>query len=286
MALNSYAALQTLILRYLRRPGDTLISGDIPDMISLFEREADRRLRTKWNETTMDLEVDPSQYIIQLPNDFRSLRSIRFTGGSPILNLYYMTPEQVSVACGNYFTIEGLDLRIADNISYGPVITIGYMKGLTPLSNIVASNWLLENHPDAYLFGSLAEAEAFVGNDERVANWLARRETVFLSIIDADRHARWDGSTLQMRPDTMTVQGRASSGGVVVTTITLNPNATTTTLLSPALHDGSFVHLSPLTQSAAQSQALGVWITATSGQATINHVSYDATDQNFSVLIR
>lgn len=286
MALDSYAALQTLILRYLRRPGDTLISGDIPDMITLFEREADRRLRTKWNETTMDLEIDPGQSIVHLPNDFRSLRSIRFTGGSPILNLYYMTPEQLNGACGNYFTIEGLDLRIAENVSYGPVITIGYMKGLTPLSNTVASNWLLENHPDAYLFGSLAESEAFVGNDERVSGWLARRENSFTSIIDADRHARWGGGALQMRPDTITMQGRTSNGGVVVTTITLIPNATSTTLLSPALHDGSFVHLTPLTQSAAQSQVLGIWVTATSGQATINHVSYDATDQNFSVLIR
>ena len=37
-------------------------------------------------------------------------------------------------------------------------------------------NWLLAKHPDAYLFGTLAEAELYIGHDERAPLWLQRRE--------------------------------------------------------------------------------------------------------------
>ena len=38
------------------------------------------------------------------------------------------------------------------------------------------------NHPDAYLFGILAEAELYIGHDERAPLWLQRREAAFASI--------------------------------------------------------------------------------------------------------
>ena len=45
------------------------------------------------------------------------------------------------------------------------------------------SNWLLANHPDAYLFGTLCEAEPFIGHDERFPLWKARRDEVLNEIL-------------------------------------------------------------------------------------------------------
>jgi hypothetical protein len=287
MPLDTYANLQTSILRWLGRPGDTLIASDVPDMIRLFEVEADRRLKTRWSDGFAELLHDEDDYVVPLPSDFRSLRSIRFSDADPIFNINYLTPEQLNMASRRFFTIEGLNLRLADIGGEHDTIRIGYMRGLTPLSASVPLNWLLQNCPDAYLFGSLVEAEAFIGNDDRAAGWLQRREAAFQSIKDADHDAKYGGGGLQMRPDWLLPVSRPVEGTQsVVLTITLNPNATSTDLVNSRIETSSYIQLSPITESAAQSAVLGIWVIPSNGSALIHHVSYDATDQTFSVLIR
>lgn len=300
MSFTSYSNLQTAILNWLGRPGDTLVSSSVPDMITLFEREATRRLHTRWQETTTQIYPDPGEFVVDLPSDFSALRSIRLSSHDPILNMRYVTPEQLTLTAGEYFVIEGLQLRMPDAADDGQEITIGYMQGLTPLSNSATSNWLLENHPDAYLFGVLAEAEAYVANDERVAGWIARRDEVFKSITDADRKARWGGGGLQIRPDIVfpligslgsagaggTSPGTGGSSGLTtVFEVTLNANDTTTTVTNSAISSASYIELSALTESAAQQLVMGFWIIPASGSYTINHTSYEATDQTYRGII-
>jgi len=206
MAISSFLQLRNTILRFLGRPGDLLISNDIPDLIRLFESHADRVLKTRWQEAEAEILPVEGAKTAALPDDFRELRSIRTTSADPEINMRYLAPDQVTAAAstpssGKYFTIEGLRLRLSDPAGAGTVITIGYMQGLTPLSGTVPTNWLLKNHPDAYLFGALTEAEMFLANDDRVAGWLKRRDMALSSIIASDAEARWGGGGIQMRPD-------------------------------------------------------------------------------------
>lgn len=69
------------------------------------------------------------------------------------------------------------------------------------------------------------------------------------------------------------------------TTVTLAVNATSTTITDPRIDVFSVILLSPQTQSAAQSQVMGIWIVPGVGSAVINHVSYDAVDQTFGMAI-
>lgn len=209
MALDTYANLQTAILSWLARPGDTLISGGVPDMITLFEAEARRRLKTRWNEATATLNLSANVETVALPADFYELREARITGVDPMAELVYMTGPELDVAYPSTtadqpvnFTIEGLNARFRPVPDTAYTVTIDYMQGLTGLSNSVTTNWLLTNHPDAYLFGSLAEAVAYIGDDERIALWLQRREAAFESILLADRKARWGGGPLIIKTDT------------------------------------------------------------------------------------
>jgi hypothetical protein len=94
-------------------------------------------------------------------------------------------------------------------------IELMYQAGVPPLSDGNPTNWLLAKHGDAYLFGVLAEAELYIGHDERAPLWLQRREAAFASIEQADRKARW-GSPLQIRAHGIQIApGSASGGGVV-----------------------------------------------------------------------
>lgn len=209
MALDSYANLQTAILSWLARPGDPLVSPAVPDIIRLFEREANRRLKVGAAEKRAQLQALSSG--VALPDDFGELR-LATSGG---VNLTYVPPMQLPglSGCPGSYTIVGNDMYLGPSPSGEAFIDIIYQSGVPPLSDDNPTNWLLRLHPDCYLFGSLVEAEAFIGHDERIQLWAARRQAAFESIESADRKARWNGSPLQIRADGFPGSGGSSGAG-------------------------------------------------------------------------
>src|SRR5580765_203007 len=196
MPFSSYAELQTAVLNWLARPNDPLVAPSVPDMITLFEREARRRLRCGDAEQRAYITVGTAA--VALPPDCRELRLVT-SGG---VTLEYVTPHELPGGAGPPFkyTLHGNELRLGPGPSGAVQIEILYQIGVPPLSDAQPTNWLLQEHPDAYLFGVLVEAEAFIGHDERALAWGQRRELCFASIEQADRKARWAGQ-LTIRPD-------------------------------------------------------------------------------------
>jgi hypothetical protein len=136
---------------------------------------------------------------VALPLDCRELRLVT-SGGVPLL---YVTPPELPGGSGQpeKFTLHGRELRLGPGPSGNVTVEILYQTGVPPLSDANPSNWLLREHPDAYLYGTLVAAEAFIGHDERIQLWTQAAAQVFESIEQADRKARWSGSPLQIRPD-------------------------------------------------------------------------------------
>ncbi len=50
------------------------------------------------------------------------------------------------------------------------------------LSSTEPTNWMLQNAPDVYLYGSLLELEPFVQNDARLAVWAKGYENAIENI--------------------------------------------------------------------------------------------------------
>ena len=212
MAFDTYANLQTAIMVWLARPADLLLVNNVPDMIRLFEAEDQRRLRVIGAERTERLYA--SGPLLELPPDFQELRHANLDDGTP---LEFVPPGNIgreSVPGGNprRFTIlgdgdacggagGGAVMQLVPPASGTVAVIISYQRGLPALSDTNTSNWLLNEHPDCYLFGSLVESEAFIGADERALGWFQRREATFTSIEQADRKKRWPGAPLQIRPN-------------------------------------------------------------------------------------
>src|SRR5437588_10304300 len=96
MALDTYANLQTALANHMLRPGDTNITGNAPDLITLFEAEATRRLKSRFAETQTTLTTVANTETVALPSDFGELRSIKISSSNPVQALVYMTPDELA----------------------------------------------------------------------------------------------------------------------------------------------------------------------------------------------
>jgi hypothetical protein len=188
MALASYTDLQTQVGNWLARSD---LAPFVPDFITLFECAAARKLKVRLQEATVTLT--PTSGAATLPSDYLGYRRVTYTG-SPNHELDYVAPPTWSSlypadgAAGTAisFTIEGNNLRVGP--SDNAALTFDYFQKTPAVSG--ALNWLYTNHPDAYLFGALCEANAFMKNPTNAALWKARRDEVFQEIAMLDFNER------------------------------------------------------------------------------------------------
>lgn len=187
MAITTYAGLKTAIATWLARDD---LTDNIPDFIALFEATAARRLRVRLQKKTITIYPDAGE--ATLPTDFAGSVRMVFKGApdsvldyvsAPQLDLQY--PDSVSGIPAIY-TIEGTTIRIRP--ATDDELEFTYYQKTPALATKL--NWLFQNHPDLYLFGSLVEAEVFNKDAERAAVWKGRRDELFEEIIKQDFNER------------------------------------------------------------------------------------------------
>lgn len=197
MSLDTYANLQTTMSSWL---GNSLNSANYPDMITIFEAAANRRLRVRQQEATATITM--SSGAGTLPTDYLSWRRVTWPGSTSV-DLEYAEPSLLvkmyptaPIGTPGFFTIEGstITVRPSDDTS----LTMSYFQKIAALSGTV--NWLFTAHPDLYLFGALCEAELFGVNDERAPMWKARRDAVFDEIERLSNKTRGGGAMRVMGP--------------------------------------------------------------------------------------
>jgi hypothetical protein len=145
--------------------------------------------------------------IAPLPSDYLAWRRVTCTAAGTSSNtgnnsgtslirseLGYVHPSYLQSAYPSHpadvprvFTIEGANLKVMP-LSGAPLEFDYFQKIPSLITN--STNWLMTTHPDVYLFGSMAEAEAFGVNDERMPMWKARRDEIFEEIIRLDTKTR------------------------------------------------------------------------------------------------
>lgn len=200
MAISTYAELQTAVGNWLNRDD---LSSRIPEFISLAEARFNRVIRAPDMVTRDDAFTVGSQYE-SLPDDFSELIRISIDG-SPPRALEYLTPEEMAEKREKYHSSQkpGYVTVAGGNFEFLPTPDSSYTGTLLYYDKIdgldtTDPNWLLTNHPDIYLFGSLVEAEPYVMNDERVPLWEARLQKA-LDELDIYNDRKRTGPTLVAR---------------------------------------------------------------------------------------
>ena len=200
MALSTYSELKTSIADWLNRDDLTSV---IPDLITLCEADLNRRLRVR-EMIARSTGATSTQFTI-LPSDFLEARNVQINTSPPAV-LDYRSPEALDryrATIGDnadtpiYYTLIGDTIEVAPTPSSEVTIEIVYYKKLTPLSD-ANPNFILQTHPDVYLYGSLLHSAPYLHGDERIGTWAGIYDAKVERMNDADSSSQHSGNTLRM----------------------------------------------------------------------------------------
>lgn len=197
MALTTYTELQASVADFLNRSDLTSV---IPDFVTMAEADLNRTLRVR--EMSVRTQAPVSTQYVQLPGDFLGMRNIDLMT-DPITPLTYKNLQNLDIHRANDATGKPLYYSIMqNNIEFAPVpdsdytIEIVYYQKIPALSTANDGvNWLLTDHPDAYLYGTLMHSAPYLQADERVGLWAGKYQQIIEQITTSDEKARFSGST-------------------------------------------------------------------------------------------
>ena len=170
-----------------------------------FEADANSRLRVLPMETVVPLTTTLGD--AALPLDYLLWRTVRPklantvpvtpTFVPPFDEIEYVHPAYLPPVGRGYnhlFTIEGNTFKARPVDDRANAYELHYYQKIpTLVGNDANSNWLLQEYPNAYLFGLMVEAAGDGRNVEMAQLYKARRDEVFQEIIQ--RYALTTGAT-------------------------------------------------------------------------------------------
>ena len=172
MSINTYAELKAAIADFLARDD---LTNQIPTFIQLAEARLSRTLETRSQERRARATFPANDEFISLPTDLRALRSLRLPG-SPTRTLEYKTPEDLFSQYSNTlkgtpqaYTVIGCEIAIRPVQASETEVELIYGEDIASLASGSESgtNTILSRHPDAYLYGALAQAYIFLQDEAK-----------------------------------------------------------------------------------------------------------------------
>ncbi len=207
MALTTYTELKTSLADWLNRSDLTSV---IPDFISLAESQIERQLRTRQMIVRATASFAAAQEYGTVPADFLETKSIKLDT-NPVTPLTFQTIDALDslsnttyLSSGKplYFSIVGEQIRLLPIPDTAYTAELVYYAKLTKLSASVATNFILTQSPDIYLYGSLLQAAPYLQFDERIPVWSSLYAAGLEQLQIADDRGATSGGSLLSRART------------------------------------------------------------------------------------
>ncbi len=182
MAISTYAELKTSVAAWLHRQDLTTI---IPDFITLCEASMQRDLNVGEQELTATLTLAQNASSITLPSGFQKVRRIRYMYGDVYYDLFPVAlapsySDGVTPRPPGLLSFQGDTITVHSPADQPYTFVIDYYGKFTPLSDANQTNWILTDHPDAYLYGALMQSAPYLGTDNRIELW----SNAFVGILE------------------------------------------------------------------------------------------------------
>jgi hypothetical protein len=203
MSLANYSELKTALADFLNRDDLTAV---VPTFIALAESQLRRDLR-HWRQERRVVGVADNEFEA-LPADF--LEAINVTRSDGTQLRYYSTAALADERRINpgadgpprFYSINSGQLEVWPPPTAAPgteSITMRYYAEIPPLTDAAPVNWLLDEMPDIYLYGSLLHSAPYLKDDTRTQVWGALYSAAVVQANRSSRIASSSGGPLVMR---------------------------------------------------------------------------------------
>lgn len=199
MALTTTEGLKTAIGEWMARAD---LTPRVSDFFAMAESRIDLDLNIRQQQSLVS--GTDSDGVIDLPSNLLEIQSLRVSQNGVMREIHPLPPSALeddvsALVCPIGYVVIGENAYLVGgpgNAAY----TLLYRGGLTRLSygSKFATNWLLKNHPSAYLYGALVEASPYCGEDERVITWGTQYKDIINRLNTNDEQARY-GNAPAMR---------------------------------------------------------------------------------------
>lgn len=199
--ITDYTTLQSAIAAWLIR---TDLTGPIQTFIQNAESALRRDPRVR-NLVANTLEVD--QELEVLPDDFVSLESLYLNGPAFWGEIEIVSPGDLAednrrvggaarVPRRAAFAADRI-LRFAPPPDQSFSMVLSYWATISRLSVSNPTNWLLDDHPDVYLYGSLVHSAPYLRDDPRVATWRTEYDRALEEFWQYTQRAHYSGDMVR-----------------------------------------------------------------------------------------
>ena len=198
MSIASYADLQTAVASWAHRD-DTTFTALVPDFIRLAEVRFNRILRVSDMEATLASSA-LTLGELTLPTGFLAFKELRFDGTidytlQPKPLEWIRAQDDTATGDARYFAVT------KDSVvcwpPTGPIKGTYYQEIPDLATN--STNWLLDSHPDLYLFATLVEAALWMQDDSRIPLWAEKASALLDAVQRSDDRNQFDGGILAVR---------------------------------------------------------------------------------------
>lgn len=199
---RDYTWLKASVADWLHR---TDLTNQIPDFVMIAEKRINDDLNARLQQLTMQLSVNLGDVAATAPSGLNTIYSLSLpTYGA----LEPMTAEKFESAYASPSPgIPRHYVLVGDSIKLGPppdmayTFDLIYRADVPALSDAGNTNWLIAQHADIYLAGTMCAALLYTQNTDQLQVWEGKYRTA----IDALNKTDWNASsTLAVRNDTRT----------------------------------------------------------------------------------
>lgn len=197
MALDTNGELQTEVASWLQRND---LSGQIPTFIEMATADFNSVLRVPQMEVLASTTVDGEW--TELPGNFLGIRHIETVDGD---RLTYKTPEDFAAYAASLaaptvpvYTVADMSFRMYPTPTDLDVELL-YYEMIPALVNSGDTNWLLEQHPNAYLAASLVWGFRYLQDKDNATFWEAATQKQIALITRSGRRIGDGASTMSVR---------------------------------------------------------------------------------------
>ena len=201
MSISTYAELKTAVANFLAR---TDLDDQIPNFIQLAEARMSRELETREQEKRATATLAASDVYVALPTDLREIREVKLNT-SPVKVLTYFSPssldQQYSASTGGKpvgYSVVGRELKVRPIPDSSYTAEIVYIATLPAISDS-STPTLFTRSPDIYLYGALAEAYAYLLDEQRAAQYDEKFTRAINEVKLDEERSHYGSGSLQIK---------------------------------------------------------------------------------------